>query len=207
MSNLIKDVSNINYLNKLKDKIYMDTNKISYVPNICKGDLFYEVPDSNYYKMYMIIITKKLKKFKKFFIVPATLNNNKMKRRINNLVIDHISLSFYFRYFIEYCGINPIMQLMMLVHLLKFLNIKKITLHIVLNNYIFLAQSPVLEFLRNILQKYCKDMHIIINYDSTQTRFLTHFHNCFNTSNEKCIIINKTESNHHRNFKLKNRTK
>jgi len=124
MNKLIKEVKNeSNYLIKLKCEI----KKISYTSDTYCENPYLGMLNSDY-NTYTKIIIKKLKYFKTFNFTPATLNKIGIKQCFNNLAIDHLTLDYYFYYFDKYYSITPIMQLTTLTYLLKYMNIKKITL-------------------------------------------------------------------------------
>jgi len=61
------------------------------------------------------------------------------------------------------------------------------------------------KLLRNIIQKYCKDMYIIILYYNSSPCFIKKLGNGINVINERYATINKFRINYHRNYQLKNR--
>jgi len=98
------------------------------------------------------------------------------------------------------------MQLTTLIHLFKFINIKKFTLRI----SIYKHHCPIYELfcksLKNILQQYCKDIDVVIYYDSSSPRFIKKLGCGINIIREDYATINKFQVNHHRNYQLKYRT-
>jgi len=195
----------INYLIKLKTEI--SKNKISYC----------ELLDYNYkyYDTCTKIIINKQKYLKAFNFIPATLNKKKIKHFINNLTIDHLTLDFYFFYFDEYYSITPFMQLMALIYLLKFINIKKITLAMSIIECNFQAYDLFCKSFKVILERHCKDIDVIINYSYSSPNFITSLG--YGLSKDKATgikisknkenyaTIDKFKVNYHRNYQLKNR--
>jgi len=137
MNNLIEDANNkINYFIELKKKVNTDTILCAY-DALYKSIKFLRCNSINEfsYEKYAKIIIKKLKNYKKLHIIPAIVNKKNIKYHLHNLTIEHLELSFNFRFFNDIYGINPLMQLTILIYLLKFMNIKKITLNILLRQY------------------------------------------------------------------------
>jgi len=197
MNKLIKETNaDVNCFDKLKNGV--KKRKLFYVPDM---DQYYS---ANYqYKVYSKkIIKTKIKFLETFTIEVPRLNNNNMKRIIKNLVINHLILDFYFHYYI-YRGINPIMQLTMLIYLLKCINIKKLTLSILIEKQ--QTYDLFCKLLKNILQKYCKDIRVVINYAYSSPDFITKLGSGIKILDETYATINKFKVNYHRNYQLKNR--
>jgi len=184
-----KSNNNINFLIKLKNGVKVQ--KISYF-------------SVRYFKT---IITKKLKQLKTFNCIPVIFKKN-IKYHIKNLTVDHLELDFDINYYDLNYHINPLMQLKTLVYLLKFINIKKITLIIEISRYAYSTYKLFCKYLRNVLQKYCNDIDVVINYHNSGSCFITFITKLgagVNIINEHNAIINKFKVNYHRNYQLKNR--
>ena len=97
------------------------------------------------------------------------------------------------------------MQLTTLVHLFKFINIKKITLYISIFGHCCPEYDLFCKSLKNILQKYCKNMHVTIDYSASGHSFITKMGAGVNIIDKHCATINKFKVNYHRNYQLKNR--
>jgi len=175
-----KSNNNINFFIKLKNEVKL--HKILYF----SGKYFKELYDAKYKR----IVTKKLKHFKRFHCVPVIFKM-KIKYHIKNLAIDHFKLNFKFQFFIEHFGISPIMQLATLIHLLKCMNIKNLILCITISKRHCPKYDLFCKFLRNILQKYCKDIDIVINYYNSSSCFITKLGAGVNIINEHYATINK----------------
>jgi len=133
------------------------------------------------------------------------LNKIKIKRNINNLAIDHLTLKFCFYYFNELYGINPLAQLTMLIYLLRFMHIKKLTLYILIAKRNYSTYNIFCKLLRNILQKYCRNKHVVICYYESSPCFIINLGEGINIIDKKYATINKFRVNYHRNYQLKNR--
>jgi len=182
--------NNINFLIKLKNEV--NIHKISYFSGRCfKG---------SYDAKYKKIITKKSKQFKTIYCVPVIFIN-KIMYHIKKLAIDNLKLDLNFHYF----DISPLMQLTTLIYLLKFINIKKITLRISIYEHHCPRYELFCKSLKHILQKYCKDMDVVINYYFSSPCFIKKLGAGVNIIDKHCATINKFKVNHHRNYQLKNR--
>ena len=127
INKFIKEAKNdINYLSQLKNEVKV--KKISSTSDMYFKYLYTRTSGIEYHKKYKRIITKKLKHFIMVnYYIPVT-PNYKIMYHLKNLAIDHLKLDFNFHYFERYLGISPLTQLTTLIYLLKFINIKKITL-------------------------------------------------------------------------------
>jgi len=166
----------INYLHKMK--IELKTKKNFYTSYY--NSSYYYCHEINY-----IIILKRYKKFIKCNFIPVVLNKNKMKQCINNLAIDHLQL-----YLNCPTYLNPLMQL---------------TLCITITKFVCPAYALFCKFLKNIIQIYCKDMHVIIEYPFSNPSFMTKLGDGVNIIKKDYATINKFKVNYHRNYQLKNR--
>jgi len=198
-----KSNNNINFLIKLKCEV--NIHKISYISDRYFQYSPYRTSGLEYHIKYKRIITKKLKHFKIFDFIPIILKN-KINNHIKNLEIDHLKLDFDFDYFSTIYGISPIMQLATLIHLLKFMNIKNLILCIAISKRYCPTYDQSCKSLRNILQKYCKNMHVTIDQSMSTSCFITKLGAGVNIINEHYATINKFKVNHHRNYQLKYRT-
>ena len=209
MNNLIEDANNkINYFIELKSKI--KGNKITYTSCAHYQDTTSGYFDSRYYDTYMRIIIKKLKYLKQFYFMPTVLKKikkNKKQCHINNLVVDHLKVEFNFYYYNEdyRISMNPLVQLTMIIYFLKFMNIKKITFEIAIIKRLCPMYNPFCESLRNVIQKYCKNIRVAINYRNSTDCFITKLGSGVNIIKEDYATINKFKINYHRNYQLKNR--
>jgi len=189
-----KSNNNINFLIKLKNEV-----KIQKISDF--SAYFSAYFSVRYFKT---IITKKLKQLKTFYCVPVILKKNK-KYHIKNLTVDHLELDFEINYYDWDYHISPLTQLTILIHLLKFMNIKKVTLYISIYKQLCPTYELFCKYLRNILQKYCKDIDVVINYYYSSSCFITKLGAGVNFINENYATINKFQVNHHRNYQLKHR--
>ena len=197
-----KSKNDVNYFNKLKNRV--NISKLFYAPRVYQKYLISQ--QLLIYELYnKKITTKKIKISETFTIVPAMLNDTKMKHNIKNLVINHLTIEFYFYYYADCCDIHPVMQLTMLIYLLNFMNIKRLTLHISIYRCSHPTYDLFCKYLRYVLQKYCKDMRIDINYKNSSYNFITKLGDGINVIKEDYATINKFRTNYHRTFKLKHR--
>ena len=126
INKFIKEAKNgINYLSQLKNEVKV--KKIS-----STSDMYFKyfprISGIEYHIKYKRIITKKLKHFIMVNYFIQVTPKKKIMYHIKKLAIDHLKLDFNFHYFERYLGISPLTQLTTLIYLLKFINIKKITL-------------------------------------------------------------------------------
>jgi len=212
---LIKESKNdINYLIKLKNEVGMNKYQYQCTSNIpSMSDMYskYELKDQ-FKAVYDFnddkkIITKRLKKFKKFIFISGMRNKNKANCSINNLAINHLILEFRCGYNDdENYGIDSFTELATLSYLFKFMNIKKITLMFSIFRFYYSPYDLFFGFLKYFLQKYCKDMDVIIHYIISGASLITNLGAGVNIIDENYASINKFQVNYHRNYQLKYRT-
>lgn len=202
-NNKITNESNTNFLIKLKNKL--KTQQFVTIFHNYHTLSFHIILKKYFIKKYLSIIIKKIKYLKYLNIMPKILKNNKITYLVNNLKIDHLILDFNFRYIDGHCAVDPVIQLKMLVYVLKFVKIKKITLTILIIERFYSTHAYDLfkTSLKFIIKKYCNDVHVIIKDHTPHPSRIKWLNDQYIKGfNAK---IDKTQTNYHRNFKLKNR--
>ena len=166
----------INYLDKMK--IEIKTKKILYT-----SDSFYKqnyMPSCSYYeayyKDYQKIIIARLKNMVYLKLVPGALApyKNKIKYCINKMVLSRLHLDMLLHRFLQrdgWIGITPKIEFATFVDLLKYANIKTLTINLKDHHYLFdeykLEYIQRLQYLRQYIQKYCNDVQIIVHFSGT----------------------------------------
>jgi len=219
------------------DKLKMETNtaKILYTSDLFyKQRCAYVSRAGRYYKDYHKLIVARPKNMIFLKLVPAALAmyKNQIKYRFNNVTINQLHLDVFLQedYMQRICfiygsaSITPKMELMTVVDLLKSINIKTLTITFQYNSaYLLnlqkLKYNQEIHYLRQHIQKYCNDAQVYIYFNG----ILGFNYNCefwknanypalYNLGDCGCKIyswgiVNKTNYNFHRNFKLEHRKK
>jgi len=205
-----------NYLNLLKNE--NKENKILYTFNVQHLKIIVKRPKSLIY-LKLVAGLSKDKAIGRLIVDPIRVNQNKIINHLNNFTINHLHLDFkYFKYFHFLC--KP--HLTILANILKFMNIKKLTLTLDVDAAVryFFEYRIYSDILIYYLHKYCKDTCITINYGEDDLHFKMEFWGCYRIAdryyynsyfwtengifNSNCTIIDRTKTNH-RSFKLKHR--
>jgi len=219
------------------DKLKMETNtaKILYT-----SDLFYKQRCAyvsragRYYKDYHKLIVARPKNMIFLKLVPAALAlyKNQIKYRFNNVTINQLHLDVflhedYMRRVCFLCGLaslTPRMELTTFVDLLKYVNIKMLTITFNCNsdylpNLQKLKYNQEIHYFRQHIQKYCNDVQVNVYFHGiSEINCKCEFwkndnYPALHNLGDCCCkiyswgIVNKTNYNFHRNFKLEHRKK